>query len=105
MFLEPVADTIGVSHHPVEKRYHTYTRHDIVWPILHSIVLPLLIGVFASKIAGVLYLVLAVIAYSTVFRNRSAYFWAIIKVIGAVMAVLLAYVGFILSIGMIGAIA
>lgn len=104
MFSEPVASTIGVSHHPVEKRYHAYTRNDIVKSVFHSIILPLIIGVFASNIAGVLYLVLAAIAYSTVFRDRSAYFWAIVKVIGAVMAVLLAYVTVILSIGVIGAL-
>lgn len=105
MTLEPVADTFGVSHHPVEKRYHSYTRHDIVKSVVHSIILPLIIGVLASKIAGALYLVLAAIAYSTVFRARSAYFWAILKIIGVVLAVILAYVGMILSIGMIGAIA
>ncbi|MEW5833010.1 MAG: hypothetical protein AB1763_09265 [Campylobacterota bacterium] len=103
MTLEPVADTYGVSHHPVKKRYHTYTRNDIVKSVVHSIILPLIIGIFASKIAGALYLVLAAIAYSTVFRDRSAYFWAIMKVTGAVMAVLLAYVGAILSLGAIGA--
>lgn len=105
MTLEPVADTLGVSHHPVEKRYHSYTRHDIVKSVVHSIILPLIIGVLASKIAGALYLVLAAIAYSTVFRARSAYFWAIVKVIGAVLAVFSAYVTAILSIGVIGAIA
>lgn len=105
MTLEPFANTLGVSHHPVEKRYHAYTRNDIIQSVLHSIILPLIIGVFASKIGGVLYLVLAAMAYSTVFRARSAYFWAIVKVIGAVMAVLLAYVGAILLIGAIGVFA
>lgn len=105
MFLEPAANTLGVSHHPVEKRYHAYTRNDIIQSVLHSIILPLIIGVFASKIGGVLYLVLAAMVYSTVFRDRSAYFWAIMKVIGAVMAVLLAYVGMILLIGVIGVFA
>lgn len=99
-----VSDTIGVSHHSDKQQYHSRTQGNIIPSVFHTIILPLGLSL-GSPIAGLVYFILTIVAYSTIFRAKSYYVFAIVKIAGAFFAVAAAWFSLLLSIGMIGAVA
>lgn len=96
-----IADTIGVSPNTDEQQYHSHAQGNIIPAVFHTILIPLGLSL-GSPIAGLIYFILTIVAYSTKFRAKSYYVFQIVKGIGAFFAVAAAWFGFLYSFGVIG---
>lgn len=96
-----IADTIGVSPNTDKQQYHSRSQSNIVPSVFHTLILPLGLSL-GSPMAGLVYFILTIVAYSTKFRAKSYYVFQIVKVVGAFFAVASAWAGLLYALGRIG---
>jgi hypothetical protein len=96
-----IADTIGVSPNTDKADNHSQSQSNVVPSVFHTLILPLGLSL-GSPIAGLIYFILTIVAYSTKFRAKSYYVFQIVKVAGAFFAVAAAWFGLLYSMGVIG---
>jgi uncharacterized membrane protein len=97
-----LANTIGVAKHSDKTNHYSHTSDNIIKSIFHTILIPLGLAL-ALPLAGLVYFTIMIIAYSTIFRDKSYYVFLIMKFVGALAAVAIAWVSMFYVIGHIGA--
>lgn len=92
---------IGVFHHADEAYDNSRDQSNIVPSVFHIILIPLALSI-GSVPAALVYFALAIGAYSTIFRAKSYYVFAIVKVAIALISLASAWFSFLYAAGTIG---
>lgn len=100
--LEQTTGAIGVSEHSDIKQHHSQSQSNVVESVFHTALIPLVLSL-GSVPAGIIYFILTIVAYSTIFRDKSYYVFQIMKFVGALLAVASAWFSTLYAFGYIGA--
>lgn len=98
---EKLFNAVGIAKHTDGKQHDTSTDGNVIKSVIHILILPLGLSL-ASPVAGILYAIFAVVAYSTIFRAKSGYVFFILKnvsIAAAIATVWIALIGFVGSLG------
>lgn len=99
--LKPILNTGGISYNAPKQNYKCHTQGNIIQSVAHAILIPAIIAL-ASPVNALVYFAFAMVAYSTIFRDRSSYFFGIVKTVAIAAFALSAWIfvmGFVASLG------
>lgn len=99
---EKLSHAIGITKYTNSDQYHTHAQSDVVKSVFHTLILPLGLSI-GSPIAGMIYFIFAVVAYSTIFRAKSRYVFFILKNVSIAAVVVTAWILLIGFVGSLGA--
>ncbi|MDD2267439.1 hypothetical protein [Sulfuricurvum sp.] len=96
-----LSNAIGVSPNTDKAYDNNHAQSNVIKSVFHTILVPLGLSL-GSPIAGLVYFILTIVAYSTIFRAESYYVFAIIKFVAALIALASAWISFLYSAAWIG---